>query len=199
MRKRHFATIRKGHRIKNAKSFFYNYSSGFTCFLIHAQWILAGRGCRQLFHITKTFGYPLALAVVLGLHATAASIFAGGFDGSQPLLGATGKVIEINQYKIVEHVDADTVGLPKKFIIDFKNKLLRPSKDSVIRKTIVFKRIEHIENTITLQGIDTGVDGVDDGLAWSLTISKKDGKAVLAASGDGIAYVVFGTCSPQQE
>ena len=31
---------------------------------------------------------------------------------------------------------------------------------------------------------------VDDGLAWSMAISKKTGKVVLSASGDGVAYVV---------
>jgi len=36
---------------------------------------------------------------------------------------------------------------------------------------------------------------VDDGLAWSIAISKKTGKVVLSASGDGVAYVVFGTCT----
>jgi hypothetical protein len=40
------------------------------------------------------------------------------------------------------------------------------------------------------------VENVDDGLAWSITISKKTGKVVLSASGDGVAYVVFGTCIP---
>ena len=41
-----------------------------------------------------------------------------------------------------------------------------------------------------------GAFTLEDGLAWSLTISRKNGRAVLSASGDGIAYVVFGTCSP---
>ncbi len=41
-----------------------------------------------------------------------------------------------------------------------------------------------------------GIEGVEDGLAWSFAISKKDGEAVLSASGDGVAYVVFGVCTP---
>lgn len=163
-----------------------------------AQWLYSGNGCRRLFNITKMFGYPLVLATVIGLYPMVCSVFGDGIDGSQPLYGTTGKIIEINPYKVVHHADSETVGLPKAFIIDFKSKLLRPSKDSVIRKTISFRDIEHIENTITLQGIDTGVVGVDDSLAWSLTISKKDGKSVLSASGAGIAYVVFGTCSPKK-
>ncbi len=53
-----------------------------------------------------------------------------------------------------------------------------------------------IEDMIALQGVDEGVDGVDDGLAWSLAISRKSGKSVLSASGAGVAYVVFGVCTP---
>jgi hypothetical protein len=114
------------------------------------------------------------------------------FDGSQPLIGTSDRIIEINQFKIIDGVDPSTAGIPKKFLIDFKTNTLRPSKDSIIRKTITFNRVDHIENTMVMQGIDSGIEGVDDAVAWSLTISKKDGKAVLAASGDGVAYVVFG-------
>mgnify|MGYP006896058790 FL=1 len=77
-----------------------------------------------------------------------------------------------------------------------REKKLRPSKDSLVRKTSNIYRVEHIENKLILQGINEGVENVDDGLAWSITISKKTGKVVLSASGDGVAYVVFGTCIP---
>ena len=77
--------------------------------------------------------------------------------------------------------------------------MLHPSKDSLVRASISFKSVAHLENKIYIQGVYEGVEGVDDGLAWSLTISKKDGKAVLSASGDGIAYVVFGTCTPVKD
>ncbi len=126
----------------------------------------------------------------------ATASFAGDFNGSKPLTGTTERIIEINRYKITDNVDADTLGLPKNFWIDFKAKMIRPSKESLVRKTIAFNRLEHIENKLVIQGIDQGVEGVEDGLAWSLTISKKDGTSVLTASGGGIAYVVFGTCTP---
>lgn len=136
------------------------------------------------------------LTVAVYLVAMTTGAVAGDFDGSKPLSGTTGKIIEINQFKIIDGVDPDTVGLPKKFLLDFNAKTLRPSKDSLIRRTIEFKSIEHIENKIVIQGVDERVDGVDDALAWSLVISKKNGKAVLSASGDGVAYVVFGVCAP---
>ena len=121
--------------------------------------------------------------------------FAGDFDGSKLLSGSIDKVLEIYPSRIRDDADPDTVGLPRNFFIDFKQKLLRPSKDSVIRKMSKIKRVEHLENKLVLQGIEGGVDNVDDGLAWSIAISKKTGKVVLSASGDGVAYAVFGTCT----
>ena len=144
----------------------------------------------------KTSKYKILFGVVIIFISLATIAIAGDFDGSKPLSGITGKIIEINQYRIIDDVDPDTVGLPKKFLIDFNSKTLRPTKDSLVRRTITFKSLEHIENKMVMQGVDEGVDGVDDGLAWSLTISKKNGNAILSAAGDGVAYVVFGVCKP---
>jgi hypothetical protein len=121
--------------------------------------------------------------------------YAGSFDGSRSLKGSVDKIIEINRSTLKNDVSPDTIGLPQRFLIDFKDKVVRPSKDSMIRKVIKIKHIEHVENKLVLQGIDDGVENIDDGLAWSLVISKRTGKVTLAASGDGLAYVVFGTCS----
>ena len=121
--------------------------------------------------------------------------FGGDFDGSKPLTGSVDKILEIYSSRINSDADPDSVGLPRNFYIDFKEKLVRPSKDSVIRRTSKIKRVEHIENKLILQGVEDGVENVDDGLAWSMAISKKTGKVVLSASGDGVAYVVFGTCT----
>jgi hypothetical protein len=125
--------------------------------------------------------------------------FAGDFDGSKPLSGSVNKIIEINSFRVMNDVDPDTVGLPRKFLIDFEEKELRPSKDSLIRRTSQIKRVEHIENKLILQGVEEGVENIDDGLAWSMVISKKSGMVVLSASGDGVAYVVFGTCTPVEK
>jgi hypothetical protein len=121
--------------------------------------------------------------------------FAGDFDGLKPLSGSVDKILEIYPTRISNDADPETVGLPQNFLIDFKAKIVRPSKGSLIRRTSKIKRVEHLENKLILQGIEDGVENVDDGLAWSMAISKKTGKVVLSASGDGVAYVVFGTCS----
>lgn len=136
------------------------------------------------------------VAILILIGALTMSAFADDFDGSKPLSGITGRIIEINQYKIIDNVDPYTIGLPKNFTIDFNSNQIRPSEDSRIRKNLKFIRVDHIENKIVIQGVDEGIEGVEDGLAWSITISKKDGKSVLSASGDGVAFVVFGVCKP---
>ena len=142
------------------------------------------------------FKYPKILVIAIGLIGLTTAAFAGDFDGSSPLSGSVGKVIEINRYRIADDVDPDTVGLPKNFLIDFKAKVIRPSNDSLVRRKISINSVAAVENKTVIQGVDEGVEGVEDGLAWSLTISKKDGSAVLSASGNGVAYVVFGVCTP---
>lgn len=135
---------------------------------------------------------------VIYLFVMPLSSSADDFDGSKQLIGSVEKVLEINQFKISSDVDPDTVGLPRNFVIDFDKKTVRPSKDSLVRRISEIRHIGHIENKLVLQGVEEGVENVDDGLAWSIAISKKTGKVVLSASGNGVAYVVFGTCTAVQ-
>jgi hypothetical protein len=122
--------------------------------------------------------------------------FSGDFDGSKPLTGTVDRLVEINRLRVIEGVDPDTVGLPEKFIIDFQKNTLRGTPDSLVRRVVMIKRIEHIEDNLILLGADEGMAGTSSGLGWSLSIEKTSGKAVLSAAGSGIAYVAFGTCSP---
>lgn len=121
--------------------------------------------------------------------------YAGEFDGSKLIVGSVEKVLEINQFKISDDVDPDIVGLPRRFFIDVEQKRMLPSKESMVRTISRINHVEHIENKLVLQGVEEGVESVDDGLAWSIAISKNTGKVVLSASGDGKAYVVFGSCT----
>jgi len=140
----------------------------------------------------------LALPFIVCLFIMPLNSSADDFDGSKQLAGLVEKVLEINQFKINSDADPDIIGLPKKFVIDFDEKTLKPSKDSMVRRISKIRHVGHIENKLILQGVEVGVENIDDGLAWSIVISKKTGKVVLSASGNGVAYVVFGTCTVVQ-
>lgn len=120
----------------------------------------------------------------------------GGFDGSDPITGTVDKLVEINEQRIVGEVDPDTVGLPTSFIIDFDTKTMRGTADSLIRRMVRIKRIEHLGNVLILLGADEGSGPHQGQMGWSLAIEKTSGKAVLSAAGNGIAYVAFGRCQP---
>ena len=47
-----------------------------------------------------------------------------------------------------------------------------------------------------LQGAEDGYEDLRDGLGWTLSIAEDTGQVVLTASGDQVAFVVFGAALP---
>ena len=47
-----------------------------------------------------------------------------------------------------------------------------------------------------LQGAEDGYANLKDGLGLTLTVSEDTGQVVLTASGEQVAFVVFGACLP---
>ena len=39
------------------------------------------------------------------------------------------------------------------------------------------------------------LQGIENGLGWSLMINESDGQMTLTAAGDRLAFVVFGACT----
>lgn len=108
---------------------------------------------------------------------------AGNFNGTKSLICSVKDGVEVYRNGRPQPFYPESVGLPEKFIIDFKNKLIRPTKDSVIQRRSRIKRMERIEEKTILQGVEDGVEGVDDGVGWSMAIYQKTGRFVITASG----------------
>jgi len=138
----------------------------------------------------------LALAFICILIAPQL-ISAGGFDGSKPLMCALFDVVECTPDGNIDELTPEDVNLPRFFIIDFKEKKFRPVKASQSKRTSKIERVTHIQGKLILQGADSGIENVRDGLGWSLAISEETGKMVITASGDDVGFVVFGACTPQ--
>ena len=135
--------------------------------------------------------------VVFGLCSLSASTAAAAdFDGSKPLLFSVISVLECTLEEGCAQVTAESISLPQFLKIDFKNKRVSPAMEVHEKRGSEIKRMERIEGKLMLQGAEDGVEGVRDGLGWTLAISEETGRAILTASGEEVALVVFGACLP---
>jgi hypothetical protein len=140
-----------------------------------------------------------ALLMTVGLFTALASpqVLAGDFDGSKPLLCANIKVLECSQAEGCQEVTLEDVGLPQFSIIDFKEKTIRPTKESGLDRTTRIENLKRIAGKLIIQGAEEGLQGVREGLGWTIAISEESGRWVLTASGEGVAFVVYGACTPR--
>jgi hypothetical protein len=139
----------------------------------------------------KLIQTSILLLLLVPTHA-----LAGSFDGSQPIVC---KVVDAKQYHAGGNIvdfDPQRVGLPREFRVDYKQQVIFPTKDNVVRRQSKIKRSEHIENKLILQGADDGVAGVEDAVGWSMALDKVNGKFVVSAAGDDVGYIVSGSCKP---
>jgi hypothetical protein len=128
----------------------------------------------------------------LPYNARAASI-----DGTRNLLCAPQLVIECGPGGDCEQEMAASVNLPNFFQIDFSARELSAVNGSENKRTSKIKSMETLDGKLFLQGADDGIEGVRDGLAWSISILQETGRLVMSASGENVAFVVFGACTPR--
>jgi hypothetical protein len=92
---------------------------------------------------------------------------------------------------------AESINLPHFFRIDFEKKTVTSARQSEARQATHIERMETLDGKLFLQGADDGMENVRDGLGWTMAIVEESGQAILTASGEGVAFVVFGACLPQ--
>jgi hypothetical protein len=139
----------------------------------------------------KLIGVVL-LVIWLAPHAAGA----GDFDGSQPLLCASMDIIECDAGGECLRVTAENINAPQFLRIDFKKKSIRATQASKDERTTMIERMERVDGKLIIQGAEDGIEGVRDGLGWTLAIAEESGTMVLTGSGDEVAFVVFGACTP---
>ena len=125
------------------------------------------------------------------------SAVAGDFDGSRPLLFSVIKVFECTPEGGCTEVTAGSIALPQFLRIDLEKKTITPAATGDQKPGSEIKRMEIIDGKLILQGAEDGVENVKDGLGWTMAVSEDTGTVVLTASGEQVAFVVFGACLPQ--
>jgi hypothetical protein len=126
--------------------------------------------------------------------ATAAE--AGDFDGARPMIISVIRVIECVPDGTCREVSPASVELPQFLKIDFNNKTIRPAAVGDESPATNIERHEVVDGKLILQGAEDGYENMRDGLGWTMAITEKTGQVVLTASGDQVAFVVFGAAVP---
>ena len=133
-------------------------------------------------------------ALLVGIWAVPA--MAQDFDGSKPLLCASMDIRECDRGMACETRQAIDVNAPLFFRVNFAENRIDGRRADGTESTTAIERIENVDNKIILQGVDDGIDGVRDGLGWSLAIAMDSGRMVLTGAGDDVAFAIFGACMP---
>ena len=120
---------------------------------------------------------------------------AGDFDGSKPLICAVIDLVECQPGGKCQQVTAEDVGIPQFFKVNFKEKNISSVLADGSKKSTTIENFEKIDGKVIIQGAEDGIEGVRDGVGWSLAIAEETGKTVLTASGDEVGFVIFGACT----
>jgi hypothetical protein len=132
----------------------------------------------------------------LSIFISSLTVRAGDFDGSRPLLFSVISVMECTPDNGCRAVTIESVDLPQFLKIDLNKKTIGPVSESDARPGSTIERVERVDGKLILQGAEDGYESVRDGLGWTIAIAEGTGRVVMTASGDQVAFVVFGACLP---
>jgi hypothetical protein len=139
----------------------------------------------------KKLIWNLGIFILFSLIAVLA-VEAGDFDGSKPLLISVIRVMECTPEDGCREATPASIELPQFLKIDFNKKLIMPAAAGDETPATTIERQEVVDGKLILQGAEDGYENMRDGLGWTIAISEASGRVVLTASGDQVAFVVFG-------
>lgn len=120
------------------------------------------------------------------------AVAAEPFDGSVSLLCALSEAMECVPGSECNRILPEEVGAPDFFLIDVAAKSVRGLGG--LNRTSTIRSVVEIDEKLILQGAEDGVESLRDGLGWSAAIAQDSGRFVLSASGERVAFIVFGAC-----
>lgn len=123
------------------------------------------------------------------------SAIAEDFDGSRTLLCSLNNAMECTAEAGCKTVTPDSIAAPDFLKIDFGKKTITGVSEGVSRRTTAVENKALIDGKLILHGAEDGVEGVRDGLGWSMSIMEDTGKMVLTGSGNDVGFVIFGACT----
>ncbi|MGD8739069.1 MAG: hypothetical protein PVG34_02055 [Desulfobacterales bacterium] len=134
-------------------------------------------------------------SIIIFICMISVSAVAGDFDGSKSLICAVMDLVECSPGGKCQQVTAEQAGIPYFFNINFKDKKINTTHADGSKRSTDIENFEKIDGKVIIQGAEDGIEGVRDGVGWSLAIAEETGKTVLTASGDEVGFVIFGACT----
>jgi len=132
--------------------------------------------------LTKTCSFA-------GLMLASTALFAADFDGSEAIFCASLDVLECVDGRDCDMVAAEDVDAPQFITIDLEHDKLQLDRSGLPQSAELRNR-ESLNGRLVLQGV-----GAETGLGWTFSVSEESGRFVLSASGDEVAFIIFGACT----
>lgn len=123
-------------------------------------------------------------------------VSAGDFDGSKPLICVLEDSMECTAGTGCQDVREEDINLPHILKVNVGNKGITAVGEGEPKGVTEIKNVEHIDGKLILQGAEDGFERYQDGLGWTMAVMESNGDMVLTASGDRVAFIVFGECVP---
>jgi hypothetical protein len=123
-------------------------------------------------------------------------VLAGDYDGSKPLICVLEDSMECTAGSGCQDVKQEDINLPHILKVNVENKGIRAVGEGERKRVTEIKNVEHIDGKLILQGAEDGFEHYQDGLGWTMSVMESNGDMVLTASGDRVAFVLFGECVP---
>ena len=131
-----------------------------------------------------------AICLCFGFGAASAA----EFDGSKPMLCALRSIVECVEETACERVTPSSIDAPTFIRLNLQAMTISGTRPGQEVRTSKIRYKQSLDGQLILQGADDGIEGVRDGLAWSVIIGEFTGEMVMSASGYDVAFVVFGAC-----
>ena len=130
------------------------------------------------------FGLGLAFSI-FSLGAAAQS-----FDGSKPLICASVETHDCEPGATCTKGLAEDIDAPQFIHLDFEQGIAHTSRATGEVQTAEIQSSIQQDGRLILQGVQLG-------LAWSMTIAEHDGAMALTVAGNERAFVIFGACEEE--
>ena len=140
--------------------------------------------------------YIWIVCILLCSIMSASAVGAEDFDGTRPLLVSVIRAVECVPDGTCSEVPLASVERSQFLKIDFIKKTIRSAVADDETPATMIERQEVVDGKLILQGAEDGYEKMRDGLGWTMAISAETGRVVLTASGDQVAFVVFGAALP---